>query len=31
MGLWIDTDMGFDDLVAVLVVIHAGKRNGAGP
>ncbi|OSQ32642.1 nucleoside hydrolase [Thalassospira sp. MCCC 1A03138] len=26
MGLWIDTDMGFDDLAAVLVVIHAGKR-----
>ncbi|SOB96490.1 nucleoside hydrolase [Thalassospira xiamenensis] len=26
MGLWIDTDMGFDDLVAVLVVIHAGKH-----
>lgn len=26
MGLWIDTDMGFDDLVAVLVVIHAGKQ-----
>lgn len=26
MGLWIDTDMGFDDLAAVLVITHAGKK-----
>lgn len=25
MGLWIDTDMGFDDLAAVLVLTNAGK------
>ncbi|MBX2832938.1 MAG: nucleoside hydrolase [Rhodospirillales bacterium] len=24
MGIWIDTDMGFDDLAAVLVLTHAG-------
>jgi purine nucleosidase len=24
MGVWIDTDMGFDDIVAILVVQHAG-------
>lgn len=24
MGVWIDTDMGFDDIVAILVVEHAG-------
>ncbi|MFH1806964.1 MAG: nucleoside hydrolase [Pseudomonadota bacterium] len=24
MGIWIDTDMGFDDIAAVLVVRHAG-------
>ena len=23
MGVWIDTDMGFDDIAAVLVVEHA--------
>jgi purine nucleosidase len=23
MGVWIDTDMGFDDIAAILVVIHA--------
>jgi purine nucleosidase len=26
MGVWIDTDMGFDDIAAVLVVVHAGLR-----
>ena len=25
MGIWIDTDMGFDDIAAVLCVIHGGK------
>ena len=25
MGVWIDTDMGFDDIAAVLVVLHAGE------
>lgn len=24
MGVWIDTDMGFDDIAAILVVMHAG-------
>ena len=24
MGVWIDTDMGFDDIAAILVVVHAG-------
>jgi len=24
MGVWIDTDMGFDDIAAILVVLHAG-------
>jgi purine nucleosidase len=24
MGVWIDTDMGFDDIAAILVVAHAG-------
>ncbi|TCL69860.1 nucleoside hydrolase [Rhizobium sp. BK251] len=24
MGIWIDTDMGFDDIAAILVVAHAG-------
>jgi inosine-uridine nucleoside N-ribohydrolase len=24
MGIWIDTDMGFDDIVAVMTVAHAG-------
>jgi len=24
MGIWIDTDMGFDDIAAVMVVAHAG-------
>ncbi|MBX9468036.1 MAG: nucleoside hydrolase [Rhizobium sp.] len=24
MGIWIDTDMGFDDIAAILVVMHAG-------
>lgn len=24
MGIWIDTDMGFDDIAAILVVLHAG-------
>jgi len=24
MGIWIDTDMGFDDIAAILVVRHAG-------
>ena len=24
MGVWIDTDMGFDDIAAILVVSHAG-------
>ena len=23
MGVWIDTDMGFDDITAILVVTHA--------
>ena len=23
MGVWIDTDMGFDDIAAILVVAHA--------
>ena len=26
MGLWIDTDMGFDDLASVLVLTHAGRQ-----
>ncbi len=26
MGVWIDTDMGFDDIAAVLVVLHAGEE-----
>jgi purine nucleosidase len=25
MGAWIDTDMGFDDIAAILVVCHAGQ------
>ncbi|OCP16245.1 nucleoside hydrolase [Ensifer sp. LC163] len=25
MGIWIDTDMGFDDIAAVLVVLHANE------
>lgn len=25
MGVWIDTDMGFDDIAAILVVAHAGE------
>ncbi|MGK9285488.1 nucleoside hydrolase [Sinorhizobium meliloti] len=25
MGIWIDTDMGFDDIAAMLVVLHAGE------
>ncbi|MQX96264.1 nucleoside hydrolase [Sinorhizobium medicae] len=25
MGIWIDTDMGFDDIAAVLVVLHAAE------
>ena len=24
MGVWIDTDMGFDDIAAILVVVHSG-------
>lgn len=24
MGVWIDTDMGFDDIAALLVVVHSG-------
>ncbi|THV15803.1 nucleoside hydrolase [Rhizobium rhizophilum] len=24
MGIWIDSDMGFDDIAAILVVMHAG-------
>ena len=24
MGVWIDTDMGFDDLAAIMVVAHGG-------
>lgn len=24
MGIWIDTDMGFDDIAAIMVVAHAG-------
>lgn len=24
MGIWIDTDMGFDDIAAILVVLHQG-------
>ncbi|MCX8999574.1 nucleoside hydrolase [Rhizobiaceae bacterium BDR2-2] len=24
MGVWIDTDMGFDDIAAILVVVHQG-------
>ncbi len=23
MGIWIDTDMGFDDIAAILVVAHS--------
>ncbi|HVW91607.1 MAG TPA: nucleoside hydrolase [Devosia sp.] len=26
MGVWVDTDMGFDDLVAILVLQHAGLQ-----
>ena len=26
MGIWIDTDMGFDDLAAIMVVRHAGHE-----
>lgn len=26
MGVWIDTDMGFDDIAAVLVVLHAAEE-----
>lgn len=25
MGIWIDTDMGFDDIAAMLVVLHADE------
>ncbi|MFC5991203.1 nucleoside hydrolase [Limoniibacter endophyticus] len=26
MGVWIDTDMGFDDIAAILTVMHAGLQ-----
>lgn len=26
MGVWIDTDMGFDDIAAIMVVMHAGLQ-----
>lgn len=29
MGIWIDTDMGFDDIAAIMVAAHAGSASTA--